>query len=120
MGRYDEDYSDPRQYCVHGTFIGSWWGPDYLCGYCEAGVSRRQQARWMALDAGRKARMADRRLREFIDASVRFWGDLTPDGQAAYGQVLADLARTRDSAREVRREAIALVWSERRGKDALA
>lgn len=24
-------------YCKHGTYIGSWWGPDYLCGYCEDG-----------------------------------------------------------------------------------
>lgn len=38
-GRYDEDYSDPRQYCAHGTFIGSWWGPDYMCYYCETGES---------------------------------------------------------------------------------
>jgi hypothetical protein len=33
---YDEDYGDPRQYCRHGSFIGSWWGPDYLCGQCES------------------------------------------------------------------------------------
>ena len=36
---YDGDTSDASQYCVHGTFIGSWWGPDYLCGWCEDGVS---------------------------------------------------------------------------------
>lgn len=23
-------------YCVHGTFVGDWAGPDYLCGLCEA------------------------------------------------------------------------------------
>jgi hypothetical protein len=34
---YDADVSDPRQYCRHGTFIGSSWGPDYLCGKCEMG-----------------------------------------------------------------------------------
>ena len=39
MARYDEDPGDSRQHCVHGTFIGSWWGPDYLCGWCEDGVS---------------------------------------------------------------------------------
>lgn len=37
--RYDEDFSDPDQYCEHGRFIGSWWGPDYLCGLCEAGAT---------------------------------------------------------------------------------
>lgn len=33
---YDGDLNDPKQYCKHGTFIGSWWGPDYLCGLCES------------------------------------------------------------------------------------
>jgi hypothetical protein len=34
---YDADVSDPKQYCRHGTFIGSWWGPDFLCTKCEMG-----------------------------------------------------------------------------------
>lgn len=34
---YDADHTDPSQYCRHGTVIGSWWGPDYACGYCESG-----------------------------------------------------------------------------------
>jgi len=36
---WDWDQSDDSQYCEHGTFIGSWWGPDLLCHWCEAGVS---------------------------------------------------------------------------------
>ena len=36
---YDADHSDESQYCIHGTFMGSWWGPDYICGYCEDGVT---------------------------------------------------------------------------------
>lgn len=37
--RYDEDneLNDPNQRCKHGTFIGSWSGPDLLCGPCEDG-----------------------------------------------------------------------------------
>lgn len=35
---YDADVGDPSQYCKHGTFVGSWWGPDYICGKCEDGV----------------------------------------------------------------------------------
>lgn len=35
---YDADVGDPSQYCKHGTFIGSDWGPEYLCGRCEDGV----------------------------------------------------------------------------------
>jgi hypothetical protein len=34
---FDWDQSDSSQYCRHGRFIGSWWGPDILCGACEAG-----------------------------------------------------------------------------------
>jgi len=33
----DADHDDPTQYCRHGTWIGSWWGPDYLCAACESG-----------------------------------------------------------------------------------
>lgn len=36
---FDWDKSDSSQYCVHGTFIGSWWGPDLLCNACEGGSS---------------------------------------------------------------------------------
>lgn len=34
---WDWDRNDRSQYCEHGTFIGSWWGPDLLCGKCEMG-----------------------------------------------------------------------------------
>lgn len=34
---WDWDKEDPRQYCKHGTFIGSWWGPDLMCFRCEIG-----------------------------------------------------------------------------------
>ena len=34
---FDWDKSDSSQYCEHGTFIGSWWGPDLMCGRCEGG-----------------------------------------------------------------------------------
>lgn len=35
--QWDWDAYDPNQYCRHGNFIGSWWGPDILCGNCEMG-----------------------------------------------------------------------------------
>jgi hypothetical protein len=37
--QYDWDRNDSSQYCQHGKFIGSWWGPDILCGWCEDGIS---------------------------------------------------------------------------------
>ena len=24
--------------CVHGTYVGDWAGPDYICGSCEEGL----------------------------------------------------------------------------------
>lgn len=64
--RYDEDYSDPRQRCQHGTFIGSWWGPDYLCGWCEDGVSRSEQL------AALRAQARYRQTREVREA-LEWW-----------------------------------------------
>lgn len=29
---------DNPEYCKHGTYIGPWWGPDYLCYWCEEGI----------------------------------------------------------------------------------
>jgi hypothetical protein len=37
VDEYGGDLQDPKQRCRHGTFIGSWSGPDYLCGWCESG-----------------------------------------------------------------------------------
>jgi len=33
--RWDWDKNDKSQYCKHGSFIGSWWGPDISCFKCE-------------------------------------------------------------------------------------
>ena len=37
--RWDWDTTADDQHCEHGTFIGSWWGPDLMCHWCEAGVT---------------------------------------------------------------------------------
>jgi len=37
--RWDWDYTADDQHCEHGTFIGSWWGPDLMCQWCEAGIT---------------------------------------------------------------------------------
>ena len=43
-------------YCEHGTYVGSWWGPDYLCGGCEEGYTiTNQDAYKVGLYAARKA-----------------------------------------------------------------
>lgn len=30
---------DDSNYCIHGKFVGNWAGPDYMCFYCEMGVT---------------------------------------------------------------------------------
>ena len=34
---FDWDQNNPAQRCKHGTFIGSWAGPDIMCHRCEEG-----------------------------------------------------------------------------------
>ena len=34
----EQDTSNDDHYCEHGTFIGSPFGGDYLCHWCELGV----------------------------------------------------------------------------------
>lgn len=42
-------------HCKHGTFIGHWAGPDYMCFYCEMGVSDEEYAEILAeREAARK------------------------------------------------------------------
>lgn len=71
--RYDWDQSDPRQHCKHGTFIGSWWGPDILCGPCEDGspdITIRQL---------REAKQ------DVVDRQLKWWGN--------FGGVIATITR---------------------------
>jgi hypothetical protein len=69
---YDADFSDPRQYCKHGTFIGSWWGPDYLCGYCEMGVSVCDQCGAFGHPSEELSYLSEKRYRKFVRNDVRW------------------------------------------------
>lgn len=64
---YDADISDRSQYCKHGTFIGSAWGPDYLCGMCEDGYEPSED--W-AMEKKRKARIKAVNKRTRIGATT--------------------------------------------------
>lgn len=33
----EQDTSDDRNYCRHGSYIGNPYGGDYMCGPCEMG-----------------------------------------------------------------------------------
>jgi len=70
---YDADHNDPRQFCRHGTFIGSWWGPDYMCHACEMGYENCWRC---GKDIGGEARLsvrADRKIVAYHDRTQREW-----------------------------------------------
>lgn len=56
---YDWDQSNDSQYCEHGTFIGSHWGPDLMCGWCEDGVSLSEYRQAMERQAAQRRRKLD-------------------------------------------------------------
>jgi hypothetical protein len=57
---YDADHDDPRQYCQHGSWMGSWWGPDYLCSWCEGGYTADQARYCQLLQAVSRAKEGPR------------------------------------------------------------
>ncbi len=40
-----------RTHCKHGTYVGHPGGPDYMCGYCEDGVTDEEWATWKKEEA---------------------------------------------------------------------
>lgn len=51
-------------YCRHGNNVGSWWGPDLMCGYCED--SEPMEVYWFALAAADREIAAARSKRDRI------------------------------------------------------
>lgn len=87
---YDADHDDSSQYCQHGNFRGSWWGPDYLCQWCEDGISveemhRIQEASWR--------HACQERLEEF-DRVVGAFQSLVPEHgfKGAWAEILLRVA----------------------------
>lgn len=61
-------YKHDDLYCKHGTFVGNWAGPDYMCGPCEMGVTDEE---WReAQEAARIANEKRRAAREKWDQLV--------------------------------------------------
>jgi hypothetical protein len=88
---YDEDCDDPRQRCRHGNFIGSWWGPDYLCGDCEFGYdpSLNDMLKFWHdhlrdIDKGR------RYVEDFIRRLVNAQDEIDPDSKGTIAQCYMD------------------------------
>jgi len=65
------------EYCRHGTYVGCWWGPDYLCGACEMDIDDRRWALnigWDNYRAGRKyvaSRLLEALKPDRVDTSVK-------------------------------------------------
>lgn len=95
---YDADVSDPSQYCKHGTFIGSSWGPDYLCSACESGYEpaiawmERRARRTRHMKSHGKDRIGTKTVRELVAHMIRLaehqnettarWATITEDDPA--------------------------------------
>lgn len=112
MTSYDEDRSDERQYCVHGTFIGSWWGPDYLCGYCEMGVTTYDLARGAVAQSRQQIRKVNDALVPFISALFAL-RDL-PSINAVYSNgLLGDMSKDLSELNVRHAELVRAAWNER-------
>lgn len=62
-GEYISDQQDQEEYlgyddthCEHGTFVGGWAGPDYMCGWCEDGTPYDEYCAIMQERATRRSR----------------------------------------------------------------
>lgn len=57
------DYEYRRDHCKHGSYVGTWDGPDILCGACEDGLSLYEYALKCAYN---EQRFANQHIRELM------------------------------------------------------
>jgi hypothetical protein len=73
--RVDDNHCGLRRettYCKHGSYVGYWDGPDYLCGYCEDGVSDYEYALSVAYEYQHNAtREANNLIKDAMLSVVR-------------------------------------------------
>lgn len=61
-----------EQYCQHGVNVGTWDGPDYMCGACEDGIGIYQYALYSAYDEMyRDRRAAQRQISDAVIAAIK-------------------------------------------------
>jgi hypothetical protein len=69
-----------EQYCQHGVNVGTWDGPDYMCGACEDGLSIYQYALYSAYDQmQRDRRAAQRQISDAVIDVIKGLDDLPFD-----------------------------------------
>lgn len=78
---YDLSWPDNGGYCKHGGYVGDPYGPDYMCGTCEDGISDLELALNAAKTFERQQRaeffklLADFTFNTFIDYVDYFSGE---------------------------------------------
>ena len=97
---FDWDREDDSQYCEHGTFIGSWWGPDLLCVQCEIGPGPSSLSPMFAVFYASAGCLPDSDLPEYVGTREQCerWMDEHADGYVRpdvehdlYDLILVDL-----------------------------
>lgn len=78
-----------RTHCEHGTYTGTWCGPDYLCGPCEDGLSPYEYALAAAWGWLRSTR--ERQVRETFAAICDAVNDRTVSWEYAFPVLLHTL-----------------------------
>lgn len=97
--QYDWDQSDENQYCPHGQFIGSWWGPDILCRFCEDGVTKTEFEEIMAAEYHRNlVTMATRNVYDDMIPVIKSRTHHDPDKLSAWFRHVIDEVRATDDA----------------------
>ncbi len=67
---YDPEFRMEQDYCEHGTYIGPPSGADFLCGWCESGISVKEMNEILAAQRlaviRRQASNAERLINELL------------------------------------------------------
>ncbi|TXH12514.1 MAG: hypothetical protein E6R03_12665 [Hyphomicrobiaceae bacterium] len=74
IDRDDPEFRMPSDYCEHGTYVGGWAGPDYLCHYCEMGYTP-EEVKWERFERSQARRKERRRDIHLIRALIIDVGD---------------------------------------------
>jgi hypothetical protein len=87
-----EGHRVERSYCRHGIFVGDPYGPDYMCGWCEDGISDADYEAMVARTATivRRVEALSPRLGHLID--LTWTTDLTDEDLARLGHRIARLS----------------------------
>lgn len=99
-----------NDYCEHGTYVGNWAGPDYMCGLCEMGISVEEA------EYGSHVQAVDYRRRQLQQQAD--WAKLTAEHMVLHGGIapdrIAQLATEAVAMREAlaRAEAALAAWLE--------